>query len=202
MGFGLFGKLPQKRDFMSVNLPHAVLNPFETWLQSAVAASRNEIGRNWENYYLVAPIWRFWLGKDVLGTACTGSLMPSVDQVGRYFPLAIMYWAEPGETLTPPLINPIDGWYAPDRSADARDAVGPAVRGRRKSCRGWCRRTIRAPPPAAAPARCPIAPPAESSAPIAAPFAARARARAATRPTLPHDVAEEAAPDTRVPDAR
>ena len=111
MGFGLFGKLPQKRDFMSVNLPHAVLNPFETWLQSAVAASRQEIGRNWENYFLVAPIWRFWLGKEILGTACTGCLMPSVDQVGRYFPLAIMYWAEPGETLAPPLINPIDYWY-------------------------------------------------------------------------------------------
>jgi type VI secretion system ImpM family protein len=111
MGFGLFGKLPQKRDFLSINLPHAVLNPFETWLQSAVAASRSEIGRNWENYYLVAPIWRFWLGKEILGTACTGSLMPSVDQVGRYFPLSIIYYAEPGESLTPPLVNPVEGWY-------------------------------------------------------------------------------------------
>ena len=89
MGFGLFGKLPQKRDFVSVNLPLAVLNPFETWLQSAVAASRSEIGRGWEDYYLVAPIWRFWLGREIFGTVCAGALMPSVDQVGRYFPLAI-----------------------------------------------------------------------------------------------------------------
>ena len=112
MPFGLFGKLPQKRDFLSINLPTAVLNPFETWLQSAVTASRSEIGRNWENYYLVAPIWHFWLGKDILGTAITGSLMPSVDQVGRYFPLAIIYYAGPGETLVPPLVNPIEDWYA------------------------------------------------------------------------------------------
>lgn len=111
MGFGLFGKLPQKRDFVSVNLPHAVLNPFETWLQQAVAASRNEMGGTWVNYYMVAPIWHFWLGPDVLGTTVAGALMPSVDQVGRYFPLSILYLAEPGETLAPPLLAPMDGWY-------------------------------------------------------------------------------------------
>jgi type VI secretion system protein ImpM len=111
MGYGLFGKLPQKRDFVSVGLPHQVLHPFETWLQSAVAASRNEIGRDWQNYYMVAPIWNFWLGPQVLGTTCAGALMPSVDQVGRYFPLAIIYVAEQGEDLPPPLLDPMSGWY-------------------------------------------------------------------------------------------
>ena len=43
MAWGLFGKLPQKRDFVALGIPHAVLHPFETWLQSAVAASRNEL---------------------------------------------------------------------------------------------------------------------------------------------------------------
>ena len=28
MGFGLFGKLPQKRDFVSTSLPNSILNPF------------------------------------------------------------------------------------------------------------------------------------------------------------------------------
>lgn len=111
MGFGLFGKLPQKRDFVSVNLPNSVLNPFETWLQSCVAASRNDIGRDWERYYLVAPIWHFWLGPEVLGTACAGALMPSVDQVGRYFPLSIIYCAEKDEVLLPPLLAPLEDWY-------------------------------------------------------------------------------------------
>ena len=43
MPFGIFGKLPQKRDFIAHNLPRGVLEPFETWLQSAVAASRAEL---------------------------------------------------------------------------------------------------------------------------------------------------------------
>lgn len=111
MGFGLFGKLPQKRDFIAVDLPSKVLHPFETWLQSAVAASRSEIGKDWENYYLVAPIWHFWLGPEVLGVPCAGSLMPSVDQVGRYFPLAILYVGEADETLPPPLLDPLDHWF-------------------------------------------------------------------------------------------
>jgi type VI secretion system protein ImpM len=112
MAFGLFGKVPQKRDFMSVNMPSAVLSPFETWLQSAVAASRNELGQAWQDHYLVAPIWRFWIGEHILGTTVAGALMPSVDQVGRYFPLSIMYFAEPGDTLPPPLVSPLDHWYA------------------------------------------------------------------------------------------
>ncbi len=112
MPFGLFGKLPQKRDFVSVNLPHAVLNPFETWLQQAVAASRNDMGRTWENYYMVAPIWHFWLGPEIFGTTVAGALMPSVDQVGRYFPLSILYVADQGERLPPPLLAPMDDWYA------------------------------------------------------------------------------------------
>src|SRR5262245_11063690 len=47
MSFGVFGKLPQKRDFVALNIPRAVLEPFETWLQSAVAASRNELKDDW-----------------------------------------------------------------------------------------------------------------------------------------------------------
>lgn len=112
MPYGLFGKVPQKRDFMSMQMPTAVLSPFETWLQSGVAASRNELGQTWQDHYLVAPIWRFWIGKHILGTTVAGALMPSVDQVGRYFPLSIMYFADDGDHLPPPLLSPLDHWYA------------------------------------------------------------------------------------------
>ena len=37
MPFGLFGKVPQKRDFLAVNLPDTILHPFETWLQTSLA---------------------------------------------------------------------------------------------------------------------------------------------------------------------
>ena len=113
MGFGIFGKLPQKRDFIALNLPRAVLEPFENWLQSAIAASRNELGTAWQDLYLVSPIWRFWIGGDILTTACAGALMPSVDSVGRFFPLAIIYHAEPGEVIVPPPFDPLDVWPSP-----------------------------------------------------------------------------------------
>jgi type VI secretion system protein ImpM len=112
MGFGLFGKLPQKRDFVALNVPRAVLEPFETWLQSAVAASRNELGDAWRTHYLVAPIWRFWIGGDILGVDCAGSLVPSVDKIGRFFPLTILYCAENGQSIVAPPFDPLDAWYS------------------------------------------------------------------------------------------
>ncbi|GLQ58045.1 type VI secretion system-associated protein TagF [Devosia nitrariae] len=110
MPFGLFGKVPQKRDFLVVNLPDAILHPFETWLQTSLAASRSTIGRRWEEFYLVAPIWRFWIGPGVFGVGCAGAMAPSVDAVGRYFPLAIVHW-DAAATTPLPLLDPAEPWY-------------------------------------------------------------------------------------------
>ena len=104
MGFGLFGKLPQKRDFITFGIAGEVLVPLETWLQTAVAASRSELGRGWEEVYLVAPIWRFWIGADVFGANCAGALMPSVDGIGRFFPLLAIYACEHGRYLASALL--------------------------------------------------------------------------------------------------
>lgn len=111
MPFGLFGKVPQKRDFLAVNLPDAILHPFETWLQTSLAASRGAIGRRWEEFYLVAPIWRFWIGPGVFGAGCAGAMAPSVDAVGRFFPLAIVHWDGAAGMAPPPLLDPAEDWY-------------------------------------------------------------------------------------------
>ncbi len=117
MGLGVFGKLPQKRDFVSFGIPDTVLHPFEAWLQSAVAASRAELGREWEDQYLVAPIWRFWIGREILGRTCAGALMPSVDKVGRFFPLVLMESGGEGGGAAPPPFHPREDWY---KSMEAR----------------------------------------------------------------------------------
>ncbi|WP_274627914.1 type VI secretion system-associated protein TagF [Arvimicrobium flavum] len=127
MGFGLFGKLPQKRDFISLGIAPSLLAPLETWLQSALAASRAELGRDWERHYLVAPLWRFWIGPSVLGTTGAGVVMPSVDGVGRYFPLMALYACAETERVPPPPFAPQSEWYA---AIEARllatlDADGP-----------------------------------------------------------------------------
>jgi type VI secretion system protein ImpM len=111
VGFALFGKLPQKRDFIALGMPRQVLEPFETWLQAGVAASRSELGADWQEQYLVAPIWRFWIGRNVFGVTCIGAVMPSVDGVGRFFPLALMYCTDEDHDIAPPCFDPRESWF-------------------------------------------------------------------------------------------
>jgi len=87
---GFFGKLPARADFVSRRLARDFIDPWDEWLQEAIAASVNELTDAWLETYLTAPIWRFMLGPQVCGELpVVGVLMPSVDQVGRYFPLTL-----------------------------------------------------------------------------------------------------------------
>jgi type VI secretion system protein ImpM len=59
-------------------------------LQSCVAESQRALGGAWLDRYLTAPVWRFILTPGVLGArGWAGVLLPSVDRVGRYFPLTV-----------------------------------------------------------------------------------------------------------------
>ncbi|GJD47751.1 hypothetical protein OPKNFCMD_0461 [Methylobacterium crusticola] len=112
MRCGLYGKLPAKRDFVATGAPREFLAVWEPWVQGGVAASRLSLGAQWQSAFLQAPIWRFWLGRDLCGATTLGALMPSVDGVGRYFPLALFARAEPGESPAPPEIDAQDAWMA------------------------------------------------------------------------------------------
>jgi type VI secretion system protein ImpM len=107
---GLFGKLPAKRDFISCNMPRPFLDHWERWLQEGVARSQLQLGRQWKDVFLTAPIWRFWFGAEVYGQSVTGALMPSVDGVGRYFPLTVCSFAEDGRHHIPPPDEAVDAW--------------------------------------------------------------------------------------------
>jgi type VI secretion system protein ImpM len=111
MRCGLYGKLPAKRDFVAVAVPRAFLNVWEPWLQGGVSASRSELGGAWQAAYLSAPIWRFWLGREICGATIIGAFMPSVDGVGRYFPLTILASADAGSAIPPPEFDPQDEWF-------------------------------------------------------------------------------------------
>lgn len=110
MGCGLYGKLPAKRDFIALGVPRGILNAWEPWLQAAVAASRNELGGKWQSVFCAAPIWRFWLGSDICGQSVIGALMPSLDGVGRYFPLTLFAMAD-REPIPPPELDGQDQWF-------------------------------------------------------------------------------------------
>jgi type VI secretion system protein ImpM len=112
MACGLFGKLPSKRDFLAIGAPATFLNVYEPWLQGGLAASRLALGSGWQEAFLNAPIWRFWLGKAFCGETVAGAFMPSVDGIGRYFPLTVFAMATAGAAIPPPELNPQDGWFS------------------------------------------------------------------------------------------
>ena len=108
---GFFGKLPGRGDFIGRHLPTAFLQPWDAWLQAAIARSRNQLGQSWRECYCTSPIWRFALGPGPCGPAgYAGILMPSVDRVGRYYPLTIAAPLASDRTL---LALPITGdtWF-------------------------------------------------------------------------------------------
>lgn len=87
---GFYGKLPAMGDFISRRLPNEFISPWDNWLQSCFMASREHLGSNWLNHYLTSPIWRFLLSPGLCGgKSVVGIVMPSVDKVGRYYPLTV-----------------------------------------------------------------------------------------------------------------
>lgn len=106
--WGWYGKLPALGDFASRRLPQAFIEPWDAWLAAGLARWRDN-NPHWLEAYLAGPIWCFHLGRQALGpghagTAWAGVLMPSVDRVGRYFPLTVAAPA-PSDTSLPRLLH-------------------------------------------------------------------------------------------------
>ena len=112
MRCSLFGKLPAKRDFIALFSPRIFLDVWEPWIQGSISASRQELGEDWQNAFLTAPIWRFWLGAELCRTPVAGALMSSMDGVGRYHPLTVFAVSDAGTAIAPPDLDAQDGWYA------------------------------------------------------------------------------------------
>lgn len=88
---GFCGKLPASADFVIRNLPLPAVEAWHGWLGEALAASRIALGEAWLEAYLYAPIWRCAVPAGAIGPgAFAGTVMPSVDRIGRYFPLSIL----------------------------------------------------------------------------------------------------------------
>ena len=88
---GFFGKLPCNGDFLQRRVPQPFLEPWDAWLQQCMHTSRGVLGEAWLDSYLTSPLWRFVLSDAVCGSgAYAGVVAPSVDRVGRYFPLTIV----------------------------------------------------------------------------------------------------------------
>jgi len=90
-GIGFYGKLPAHGDFVRRGMGHAVAEYWDAWLGRLMTSVREDLGEDdWLDAYLRGPIWRFALGAGLSEQAQTGVMVPSVDRVGRYFPLVLV----------------------------------------------------------------------------------------------------------------
>lgn len=105
---GCFGKLPQRGDFVQRDLDAAFVDVWDGWLQGAVAATRDALGDLWLDRYLTAPVWCYVVGAQAVGArAHAGVLAPSVDRVGRCYPITI---AAPVTSGTGTVEGAVDAW--------------------------------------------------------------------------------------------
>ncbi|MCB1986068.1 MAG: type VI secretion system-associated protein TagF [Nitrosomonas sp.] len=108
---GWYGKMPARGDFSSLRLPTEFIQFWDTWLQNAIITSRAQLGEHWLNLYLNCPVWRFILMPKLYNQCIwTGILMPSVDKVGRYFPLTIAIQLKVSPGILTTIIN-AQNWF-------------------------------------------------------------------------------------------
>lgn len=91
---GWYGKLPALGDFASRRLAPEFVEPWDDWLAQGLAAWRGAVPEGWRDEYFAGPSWRFVLPAGTLPGAAgrgawAGVLMPSIDRVGRCFPLTL-----------------------------------------------------------------------------------------------------------------
>lgn len=111
MEVGLFGKLPSHGDFLRRRASDEFVDAWDAWLQECIAASRNLLGERWLDVYLISPAWRFACEPGVCGQqGYAGIMVPSVDRVGRYFPLTLM-WPIPESVAPLAVARRAEHWF-------------------------------------------------------------------------------------------
>ncbi len=118
---GFCGKIPTRGDFVRAGLPRSFVDPWDDWLQRMLASSRAILGEAWLPAWLEAPVWRFALMPGICGPeAALGLWLPSVDRIGRYFPLTVAAIIAEGD-LTRIIVE--GGGFLAAAEAAGRDAV-------------------------------------------------------------------------------
>ncbi|MET0251598.1 MAG: type VI secretion system-associated protein TagF [Novosphingobium sp.] len=84
----LFGKLPAHGDFLARGLAGDLREALDNWISAGVAGARTRFADHFEQRYFAAPPWHF-VDRGPDGQWTGGALCPSVDGVGRKFPILL-----------------------------------------------------------------------------------------------------------------
>ncbi len=101
--FGWFGKLPARGDFVARRLPRDLVRRWDAWLSAAMPAAARRCGDGWPEAFRAMPSWRFAAAAGRLGPqVVVGMMRPSVDRVGRAFPLTVAVCLEAARLASVP----------------------------------------------------------------------------------------------------
>ena len=115
MSWGYLGKVPGRGDFLTHNVSPEFRDLFFEWCQAGLAVSRDQLGDDWLDAWLTAPIWHFCSAPGGIAEAgVVGTMIPSVDRVGRHFPFLAL--AEFNGVA-------LDAWRRPDWAAAMEDCI-------------------------------------------------------------------------------
>lgn len=128
----MFGKLPAHGDFIARGMMPSERDEIDAWLAESLGEARDRLGADFQDVYDRAPPWRF--AEVVDGKGMAGAMAPSVDSVGRRYPIMVMRdglapeeiasTAEACEALIFDALS--EGWTA-DRLAEAAGAIAPVA---------------------------------------------------------------------------
>ena len=109
---GWYGKVVLLGDFAHRRLSQGFITVCDQWLSRGISASRLQLGSSWLDIYLTGPVWRFaWAPGVVDDSWWFGVMMPSVDAVGRYFPLVVSS-SDQNPPMSIDACNQLSRWYS------------------------------------------------------------------------------------------
>jgi type VI secretion system protein ImpM len=124
---GWYGKIPAAGDFIARRLPPSFSQAWDRWLQDVIGGSRERLAGRWRDAFLSMPVWRFVLSPAMLNAnAWAGVMVPSVDAVGRYFPLAVASALPSASLDLVATLLAARPWFQ-DMEAIALSAIGPGA---------------------------------------------------------------------------
>ena len=105
---GAYGKIPKMGDFVRVG--GKPLPSFEQWIEGGMAAGEKKYGADWPAVYGAGAIHAFAYRAPAAardGAALVGILKPSVDSVGRKFPLTVFAQIPERSVIGAPHVLPL-----------------------------------------------------------------------------------------------